>query len=101
MQLESLVGRQVDDLIIAPCDNGINTAECFLSANISVVAFDRPFNDAQIGIITVTNRNAVRDATEHLLSHGYRTMLAIGSRTRFLPVQNVFRVTPARWPGPV
>jgi LacI family transcriptional regulator len=81
-QLETLVGRQVDGLIIAPCDNRINTAGCFLSANIPVVAFDRPINNAEIDSITVTNRDAVREATEHLLSHGYRRVLAIGSRTR-------------------
>jgi LacI family transcriptional regulator len=80
-QLETLVGRQVDGLIIAPSDNRINTADCFLSANIPVVAFDRPINDADIDSITVTNLDAVREATEHLLSHGYRRILAIGSRT--------------------
>lgn len=80
-QLETLVGRQVDGLIIAPADGRTNTAECFLSANIPVVAFDRPIRDASIDSITVTNLDAVREATEHLISHGYRRILAIGSRS--------------------
>jgi LacI family transcriptional regulator len=79
-QLETLVGRQVDGLIIAPADGRINTAECFFSANIPVVAFDRPIQAASIDSITVTNHDAVREATEHLISHGYRRILAIGSR---------------------
>jgi LacI family transcriptional regulator len=33
-----------------------------------------------IDSITVTNRDSVREATEHLLSHGYRRILAIGAR---------------------
>lgn len=79
-QVESFVCRQVDGLIIAPTDGRNNTVECFLSANIPVVAFDRPFSSGDIPSITVTNRDAAREATEHLLSHGYRRILAIGAR---------------------
>ena len=79
-QIESFVCRQVDGLIVAPTDGRNNTVECFLSANIPVVAFDRPFSTADVSSITVTNRDAAREATEHLLSHGYRRILAIGAR---------------------
>ena len=79
-EIESFVCRQVDGLIIAPADGRNNTIEGFLSANIPVVAFDRPFSCANVPSITVTNRDAARQATEHLLSHGYRRILAIGAR---------------------
>jgi LacI family transcriptional regulator len=79
-ELETLVRRQVDGLIIAPSDGRHNTVESFVNANIPVVSFDRPFIDAGIDSITVTNRDAVREATEHLLSHGYRRILAVGAR---------------------
>ncbi len=79
-ELETLVGRQVDGLIIAPADGRNNTVESFISANIPVVSFDRPISNCGIDSITVTNRDAVREATEHLLSHGYRRILAIGAR---------------------
>lgn len=79
-ELETLVRRQVDGLIIAPADGRQNTVESFLSANIPVVTFDRPFTGTEIDSITITNRDAVREATEHLLSHGYRRILAIGAR---------------------
>jgi LacI family transcriptional regulator len=79
-QLETLVGRQVDGLVISPTDNRINTIGCFLTAGIPVVAFNRPINNTDIDTITVTNFDTVRQATEHLLSHGYRRILAIGSR---------------------
>ncbi len=81
-ELETLVRRQVDGLIIAPADGRRNTAESFVSANIPVVTFDRPFSDSEIDSITVTNREAAREATEHLLSHGYRRILAVGARPR-------------------
>jgi LacI family transcriptional regulator len=79
-ELETLVRRQVDGLIIAPADGRNNTVESFISANIPVVSFDRPISNSNIDSITVTNRDAVREATEHLLSHGYRRILAIGAR---------------------
>lgn len=79
-ELETLVRRQVDGLIIAPADGRRNTVQSFLSANIPIVTFDRPFSGTDIDSITVTNQDAVREATEHLLSHGYRRILAIGAR---------------------
>lgn len=79
-EVETLLRRQVDGLIIAPADGRNNTVESFLSANIPVVAFDRPMQNAEMDCITVTNRDAAREATEHLLSHGYRRILAIGAR---------------------
>lgn len=79
-ELETLARRQVDGLIIAPADGRRNTAESFVSSNIPVVTFDRPFSGTEIDSITVTNRDAAREATEHLLSHGYRRILAIGAR---------------------
>jgi LacI family transcriptional regulator len=79
-ELETLVRRQVDGLIIAPADGRNNTVESFIAANIPVVSFDRPISNSNIDSITVTNRDAVREATEHLLSHGYRRILAIGAR---------------------
>lgn len=78
--LETLVRRQVDGLIIVPSDGRQNTAELAVSINIPVVTFDRPFSNADIDSVTVTNREAVREATEHLLSHGYRRILAVGAR---------------------
>lgn len=79
-ELETLVRRQVDGLIIAPADGRRNTVDSFLAANIPVVTFDRPFTGTGIDSITITNRDAVREATEHLISHGYRRILAIGAR---------------------
>jgi LacI family transcriptional regulator len=79
-ELETLVRRQVDGLVIAPADGRRNTTESFASANIPVVAFDRPFSNTSIDSITVNNRAAVREATEHLLSHGYQRILALGAR---------------------
>lgn len=79
-ELETLVRRQVDGLIIAPADGRRNTAESFVSANIPIVTFDRPFSGTEIDSITVTNSGASREATEHFLSHGYRRILAVGAR---------------------
>ncbi|HEX4065253.1 MAG TPA: LacI family DNA-binding transcriptional regulator [Acidobacteriaceae bacterium] len=79
-ELETLVRRQVDGLVIAPADGRRNTTDSFASANIPVVAFDRPFSNTSIDSITVSNSAAVREATEHLLSHGYQRILAVGAR---------------------
>ena len=79
-ELETLVRRQVDGLIIAPTDGRNNTVESFLQAQIPVVAFDRPIHNSNVDSITVTNREASREATEHLISHGYKRILAIAAR---------------------
>ena len=78
--LETLARRQINGLIIAPADGRHNTVQSFVSANIPVVTFDRPFSNSDIDSITVTNRGAAREATEHLLSHGYQRILAVGAR---------------------
>jgi LacI family transcriptional regulator len=79
-EVETLIRRQVDGLIIAPADGRKSTVDSFVSANIPVVAFDRPMQNASVDCITVTNRDAAREATEHLLSHSYSRILAIGAR---------------------
>lgn len=79
-EVEILLSRQVDGLIIAPADGRHCTVDSFISAGVPVVAFDRPMQNAEIDTITVFNEAAAREATEHLLSHGYRRILTIGAR---------------------
>jgi LacI family transcriptional regulator len=79
-EVEILLSRQVDGLIIAPADGRHSTVDSFIAAGVPVVAFDRPMQNAEIDTITVFNEAAAREATEHLLSHGYRRILTIGAR---------------------
>lgn len=79
-EVSSLLSRQLDGLIIAPADGRSNTIEPFLTSNIPVVAFDRPMAETNLDTITIVNRAAAREATEHLLSHGYKSILTIGAR---------------------
>lgn len=96
-QIETLVRRQVDGLIIAPADGRRNTVESFLSANIPVVALDRPFSNTEIDSITVTNREGSREATEHLLSTAIDGSWQLDRDPISIPVRNGSMDTAARW----
>lgn len=79
-EIESLVRRQIDGLIIAPADTRQFTFGDLLPANLPVVTFDQLVKRANFDSVTITNRQSAREATEHLIDHGYRKIVAIGTR---------------------
>jgi DNA-binding LacI/PurR family transcriptional regulator len=54
-EVEILLSRQVDGLIIVAADGRHCTVDSFIAAGVPVVAFDRPMRDAEIDTITVFN----------------------------------------------
>jgi LacI family transcriptional regulator len=79
-ELESLISRQVDGLIIAPADGRTNTIKDTLPSHLPVVTFDQVVRGSDYGSVTVDNRHSAQMATEHLISHGLRRIAAIGAR---------------------
>jgi LacI family transcriptional regulator len=76
----SLVGRQIDGLVIAPADSRMNSFSDIVPAGVHVVAFDQLLREANFDSVTVTNRSSAREATKHLVTHGRRRIVAIGAR---------------------
>lgn len=79
-EVETLVRRQVDGLILVPADGRKNTLQSIIPARVPVVTFDQPIRDSSWDCILVTNRDSAREATEHLIGHGYKNILAVGAR---------------------
>lgn len=79
-QLQVMVRRQIDGVILIAARSDKNNLRPLLVNNVPVVVLDEPVLGENVDTITITNRKAARGATEHLLQHGYRHILAMGVR---------------------
>lgn len=79
-EMESLVRRQIDGLIVAPALGNVEYFRSIVGSHMPVVVFDQFMCDPSIDCVIVNNREAAREATEHLLAHGRLNILAIGVR---------------------
>lgn len=79
-ELQAMARRQIDGIILIAASSTKSNLKSPISNRIPIVVFDEPVRGADVDTITVTNRKAAREATEHLLAHGYRTILAVGAR---------------------
>ena len=79
-EIEILVRRQIDGLIIAPAESERDSFPDILPAGLPVVTFDNRIRGARFDSVTITNRRSSREATEHLLHHGLQRILAVGTR---------------------
>ena len=79
-EILSLVGRQIDGLVIAPADSRTDSFSDIIPAGVHVVTFDQLLRHIELDSVTVTNRRSARDATDHLVGHGWRRIVAIGAR---------------------
>jgi LacI family transcriptional regulator len=79
-EIETLVRRQIDGLVIAPAETRRDTLSEILPFDLNVVTFDQLLRTARFDSVTVSNRQSAREATQHLLGHGLRRVVAIGAR---------------------
>jgi LacI family transcriptional regulator len=79
-EILSLVGRQIDGLVIAPADSRKNSFGDIVPAGVHVVTFDQLLRDANFDSVIVTNRSSAREATKHLVGHGRKKIVAVGAR---------------------
>jgi LacI family transcriptional regulator len=79
-EIVSLVGRQIDGLIVAPADSGTDSFSDVIPNGVHAVTFDQQLRNSDHDSVTVTNRRSTRDATAHLIGHGLRRVVAIGAR---------------------
>lgn len=80
-EIETLVRRQIDGLVIAPADSRENHLSTTIPADLPVVTFDEPVQSARYDVVTVTNRESARQATAHMIEqHNARAVVAIGAR---------------------
>lgn len=79
-ELEVMARRQIDGVILIAASSGENNLKALAAKDVPIVVFDEPIRGEEIDTITVTNRKGARQATEHLLEHGHRRILAVGAR---------------------
>lgn len=79
-EIEALVRRQIDGLVIAPADSHDRNLSEAIPAGLPVVTFDEPILAGAFDAVTVSNRAGARQATEHMLAHGAKRIVAIGAR---------------------
>jgi LacI family transcriptional regulator len=79
-EIEGLVARQIDGLIVAPVDSRTDSFSDIIPAGVHAVTFDQLLRHADRDSVTVTNRSSTREATEHMTGHGLRRIVAIGAR---------------------
>lgn len=79
-EVQSLVGRQIDGLIISPADSREDNVSDIIAPGIPVVTYDQPIHGTRFDSVTISNRRTAKDAVQHLLGHGYRKVVAIGAR---------------------
>ena len=77
-EIEYLIGRQVDGLLIVPTSSDAAHFQARQLARIPVVAFDQPIHGAGFDSILVKNRKGAAEAVEHLIQHGHKRIGCIG-----------------------
>jgi len=79
-EIESLVRRQIDGLIIAPAESRRDTFSSALPSDLPLVTLDQHVRGAHFDSVTITNRRSACEVTRHMLGHGFRNIVAIGTR---------------------
>jgi LacI family transcriptional regulator len=79
-ELQIMLRRQIDGVVLMAASSGKSNLKLLQAKNVPVVVFDEPVRGEEVDTITVTNRKSAHGATEHLLAHGYRRILAVGAR---------------------
>jgi LacI family transcriptional regulator len=79
-EIQSLISRQIDGLIIAPADSRHDNLSGIIPPWMRVVTYDQPVYGADLDSVTVPNRQSAEAAAQHLLDHGYKRIVAIVAR---------------------
>lgn len=79
-ELETLVRRQIDGLVLAPADSRESNLGEGIPPDLPVVTFDEPIRSGTFDAVIVNNRASACEATEHMLQHGAKRIVAIGAR---------------------
>src|SRR6201992_3792884 len=74
-QVEMLTHHPVNGTLLVPCKSRNGYLKTLVSGPTPIVTIDRPIEIATTDSIGVENRRGARLAVEHLIQHGYRTIV--------------------------
>jgi len=87
MELQQVMSRNVEGLIIAPCGNKWEHLKQLHDQGLPIVCIDRYFEELDIPFVSTDNYDGAYNATKHLIENGH-TMIAC--------IQGVQQSTPNR-----
>ncbi|WP_148350184.1 LacI family DNA-binding transcriptional regulator [Thalassobacillus devorans] len=70
--IETLLGRQVDGLIVFPTSGNQGLYKSLEDSNFPIVFVDRYVSDLNVDTVLLDNEKAIHLAVEHLLNNGYK-----------------------------
>lgn len=75
---QKMLGKEVDGMIVVPCDGSESTIKMLEDRRIPLVLIDRYIPDIKTDYVSLNNRKAAYEATEHLIKQGYRRIGFVG-----------------------
>jgi LacI family transcriptional regulator len=90
--LEVLMRHRPDGILIAPADASSERLRSFMrNRSVPIVAFDRPLLGGGCASVITDNFVAARDATIHLIEHGYKRILCLGGEAELYTIKERLR----------
>ncbi len=78
-EIQKLLSYHVDGILLIPSAPGHRYLKDLLTKNTPVVAIDLPIESATADSVLVENRQGAQQAVEHLIDHGYKSILCVGA----------------------
>lgn len=85
--MQTLVSRQVDGIIAAPCGQDYGLVETIVASGTPVVLIDRFFRGSELSYVTTDNYKGAVDAVRYLIAHGHRNIACINGVENATPVE--------------
>ena len=90
--LDVLMRHRPDGLLIVPSDSENEALATFVRKSaIPVVIFDRPLFGSDCANVVTDNFEAARNATRHLIKHGYKRILCFGGEPELYSISERLR----------
>jgi LacI family transcriptional regulator len=87
--IEQMRDHHVDGILLAASPRTQLRPE--LLGELPVVALDRPIAGVSTDLVTIDDRNAARQAIDHLISHGYERIASFGLTPEIEPIKERIR----------
>ena len=75
---EKMLRKEVDGMIVVPCDGSESTIKMLEDRGVPLVLLDRYIPGVKTDYVSLNNRKAAYEATEHLIRQGYRRIGFVG-----------------------
>jgi len=77
-QVERMLSKEVDGIILVPCEGSEDTVQYLMNQNVPFVLLDRYFPELKTNYLCLNNSLAGIDATKSLIAEGYKKITFVG-----------------------